>query len=190
MLLSKAFGSVSMNWLLLIVLLALFSGILALLLIPISLGFDSTRKEICVGWLGFSLKKDLATLWAKKREKRPEKRKGRIFPAVGRILWKDKSLSMALVQPVSRSVIELIRSISIRELRATLSTPDPVWNGMLWGVLTNFRFKNIRVEANFENINHIEGRFLIHPHRVVSAAVSFVLRLPHRRIIHAALHMK
>jgi hypothetical protein len=176
--------------LLCIILLALLSGILIFLMIPVSLGFDSVQKCLTVRWLRFSVTKRLGEEKPRGLKEKPKRKKKRVVKAIGRLLLRDRYLFLKLLHEGYRSVIDILRSVSIRELEANLSTPDPMWNGVLWGVFANIHFENVTLATNFQNINYVRGRLQFYPYRIVRVAAGLLVRLPYRRIIRTALTIK
>ncbi len=186
-----------------IILLAILLGIAALLLIPVSLRFDSTQRSLHVGWMGLSFTKSLARKrlkpakevpvirkeTKKPKEKPEETKKGRISVA-GKLLLKERELMIELLQRGYRSILDLFRSFSIREMEASVSTPDPMWNGVLAGIFASVSLEDVKLSANFQNINYVRGWLLFRPYRVAIAAAGLFIRLPYRHIIKTLLSIK
>lgn len=173
-----------------VVLLGISVGILALLLIPISFRLDSSQRSLTVGWMGLSVTRRLGRKKARRPEEKPEKKKRRTIKAIGRLLLKDKYLILELLQKLYRPLLCMLRSASIREIEAKFSTPDPLWNGVLYGIIANIHHKNVKLSVNFQNINYLRGCFQIYPYRVVNAVTGLLIRLPYRRISRAVLSVK
>ncbi len=168
-----------------IILLTLTVAILGFLLIPVSLRFDSTEKSLTVRWMSLSVTKTLG----REKPRRPKEKKWTL-KAFGRGLLKDRYLFAELLQKGYRTVIDLVRSVSIREMEATFSTPDPLWNGVLWGVFANIHLENVSLSMNFQNINSVRGWLQFHPYRIIKVAVGLLIRLPYLRIIRTASSIK
>jgi len=178
-------------------------GIAALLSIPVSLRFDSTQRSLHVGWMGLSFTKSLARkrlepskevpVTRKETEKPKEKpkktKKGKISVA-GKLLLKERELTIELFQRGYRPILDLFRSVSIREMEASISTPDPMWNGVLAGIFASVPLKDVKLSANFQNVNYVRGSLQVHPYRVVKIAAGLLIRLPYRRIIKTLLSIK
>lgn len=171
-----------------IVLLVLFMGILASLMIPVSVRFDSTEKYFNVDWMSLSLTRLLRRKGPRRPREKPEKKRHII--AIGRFLLRDRNLGLEIFQRGYRSVTEMVQSVSIREMEANLSTPDPMWNGVLSGVFANIELENVSLSTNFQNINSVKGRLQVYPYKIIKVVTGFLVRLPYRRIIKAALHTK
>ncbi len=169
---------------------AIFLGILAFPLAPISLRFDSTQKYLSVGWMGLSVEKKLGRKKPRRPVEKPEREKKRNIKAIGLRLAKDSDLILELFQKGYRSMIDILRSASIQEIEATFSTPDPMWNGVLYGILTNMHFQNVNLSMNFQNINYVRGYLQFYPYKTVKVAAGLLIRLPYRRIIRTALYIR
>jgi len=164
-------------------------GILALLLVPVSLRFDSREKQLIVRWLGFSIKKKyVPEKPGKPGEEVP--RRGWLFRTMGQLIMEDRTLACDMVPRLFRSVVSVIRSVSVRDMEATFSVPDPMWNGLLHGVLANMSTKNAHLSMNFENVNYIRGSIHFYPYRVLREVAGLLIRLPYRRMIRGALSRK
>lgn len=169
---------------------AILMGVLAVLLIPVSVRFDSSQKSLTVVWMGLSWSKRLSREKLRRPGQRPEKEKwltpGRVF----RCMLKDGHLALELLQKLHRPLMHLLRSVSIRKIEASFSTPDPMWNGVLYGVIANIHRENVKLSVNFQEINYLRACLQVQPYRVLNTAIALVLRLPCRRIIRAIVDIK
>jgi hypothetical protein len=165
-------------------------GILAaLLVVPVSLRFNSSEKQLIVRWLGFSIRKKYVTA----KPGKPGKKiswKGWLFRTLGQLVLEDRTLACDMVSRLFRPFVSMIRSVSLRDIEATFSVPDPMWNGLLHGVLANMSTKNVHLSMNFENVTSIRGSIRFYPYRVLMEVLRLLPRLPYRRIIRAALSRK
>jgi len=161
-------------------------GILALLLAPVSLRFDSRENQMMIRWVGLSLKR-------KHPQEKPRKpgakvgRRGWLARAMGHLLLEDRAFTLKMVRRLFRPMISVIRSVSVCDVEGTFSLPDPLWNGLLYGVLANVRIKNIRLSMNFEHINYVKGCLQFYPYKVLREAPGLLIRLPYGRIIRILL---
>jgi len=171
-----------------IVLLVLFMGILAALMIPVAVRFDSTEKYVDVEWMSLSLTRLLRRKGPRRPREKPKKK--RHITVILRFLLRDRYLALEFFQRGYGSVTEMVQSVSIREMEANLSTPDPMWNGVLSGVFANIDLENVSLSTNFENINSFKGRLQVYPYKIIKVVTGFLIRLPYRRVIKAALSTK
>ncbi len=186
-----------------IILPAAFVGLAIPFLIPVSLRFDSTQRFLGVRWIGISFTKNLARKRLKRSKEvpvigekieepkeKPEKKKREKIRAGGKLLLKERELTFELLQRGYHSILDLVRSVSIRELEGSFSTTDPMWNGVLAGILTQIHVRNVNLSANFQNLNYVRGSLQVRPYRVVKIAGGLLIRLPYRKIIKALLSIR
>lgn len=171
-----------MTLLALIISLTLFTGILAILLMPTSIRFDSTERLVRVGWSTFSVTIKPGSK-ARAAKGKPKKRIEKLLQTLGRLSMRDPRLLLAILRTAGRSVNDLARSITVREFEADLSLPDPLSNGVLWGILAGLPVKRVTLRVNFQNINRVRGHVQASPYRLLAVAGCFLVRLPHRRVI-------
>jgi hypothetical protein len=163
---------------------------LVFLFIPVSLEFDTVKKSLKFGWMGVDLRIRLDR-WKPGRSKaEPERRKKSHAKAIGLYLVEERGLIFELVQKAHRPLMRLLQSVSIRNIEASLSTPDPLWNGVLYGICFNLPLENVHLSANFRNINYVKGELQLYLYKVVEAAVPLLIGLPYRRIIRAFLSIR
>lgn len=179
-----------MGWLLYVIVAAIFLGILVSFPIPVSLRFDSSENYIKLEWLGFSITKKLERKKPRRPKEKLKKEEKPVIKAIGRLLVVDRYLLFDLLQKGYHLAIDVLHSVSVRELEADFSTPDPMWNGVLSGIFANTRFKNATLTTNFQNINHVRGWLQFHPQRVVRVVAGLVICLPYGRIIRTVLYIK
>jgi hypothetical protein len=65
-----------------------------------------------------------------------------------------------------------------------------MWNGVLYGALTNLHLKEINLLVNFENRNYARIRVTIYPYRVVQKLAALLVRLPYIRMLRLAWDLK
>jgi hypothetical protein len=150
---------------------------LVFLFIPVSLEFDTVKKSLKFGWMGVDLRIRLDR-WKSHAK------------AIGLYLVEERGLIFELVQKAHRPLMRLLQSVSIRNIEASLSTPDPLWNGVLYGICFNLPLENVHLSANFRNINYVKGELQLYLYKVVEAAVPLLIGLPYRRIIRAFLSIR
>jgi hypothetical protein len=172
------------------VVLAILIGVLVLLMAPIKLRFDSRQKRLTFHWMGLSATRKLRREKLGETQEEGEREKGRIIKTVGRLFLKDRYLTLELLLKAYRPFVYLLRSVSVRELEASFSTPDPMWNGVLFGIVNNIHHKNARLSVNFQGINYLRGCLEIRPYRLLHATISMLVHLPYRRIIRTILGIR
>lgn len=163
---------------------ALIIGLLlgmALLIVPLSLGYDSREKVLKGKWFGLSFTKKLRA----RKPPRDRKKKKKSDKAIWRGLLADKGLALELIKKTMRLVIDLGRTLSFKDTEVSLSLPDPAWNGVLYGILTNLDLKNIHLSVNFYDENHAKLWVTLYPYRVVFRVAAFMVSLPGVRIVKA-----
>jgi hypothetical protein len=179
-----------MNYLAYFILGALLLG-LALLAVPISLGYDSTQKWFQVTWLGLTLTRRLGREKPEKIRQpatpKPRKNYGR---AVRARLWQERDMLVELILQAGRFVLEVIRSLSFRDSEASLSLPDPMWNGVLYGVLANIHLAEMNLSVNFEQRNYAKIRVTLYPHRVARSLAALLIRLPYLNLLRLTWDLK
>ena len=170
--------------------LTIFLGIVGLLLAPVSLKFDSALRSLQVRWMGLSISMRLAGKKPRKLKERPQRDRKHRIGAIGATLFKDRDVIFELLQRGYHLVIDVVRSLSIRELQANFSTSDPMWNGVLYGIFSGIHFDNVDLSVNFQNINSVKGWFQLYPYKLIKVAAGVLIRLPYRRIVRAALDIR
>jgi len=166
--------------------------LLALLILaaPISLGYDTGEEWLRIKWLGLSLKQRLGV----EKPKKPKKtvtETGKTHGWKGlRQVWQRRDLCLELIYRVWRLVLEVFRTLSFRDSEATLSLPDPMLNGLLYGVVSNINLKNVDLSVNFENRNYAKIRVTVYPYRVAAQLATFLVRLPYLRMLRFAWDLK
>ena len=157
---------------------------------PISLGYDSTENWFRVKWLGLTITRRPT---AKKLERAPKKlpKKWQIRGlALMRRLWQVRDLLLELTRRLGQFGFDLFQASSFRDSEATVSLPDPMWNGVLCGMLTNIHLKDLNLSVNFENRNYARIWMTVYPYRVVPKLLVLLLRLPYIRMVRFAWDLK
>jgi hypothetical protein len=163
---------------------------LVILAVPVSLGYDSGEKWFKVRWLGLTMTNRLGVEKPKKLNKTvTQKRQISTWPLMRR-LWRQRDLCLKLIHQVRRFGLEVIRTLKFRDTEAALSLPDPMWNGLLYAVVTNIDLKNVDLSVNFENRNFAKIWVTVYPYRVAGKLAVLLLRLPYLRIIRFAWDLK
>lgn len=162
---------------------------LLILAVPISLGYDTGEPWLKITWLGLTLKKRLEEEKPPKKKTITQKSKMRGW-AVLRRLWEKRDLCLELLQRVWRFFLEVFRTLNFRDSEAGISLPDPMWNGLLYGVVSTIHLENISLSVNFENRNYAKIRVTVYPYRVIHQVTTFLLHLPYLRILRFAWDLK
>ena len=173
-----------MNYLAYFMLGALLLAIV-LLAAPISLSYDSVGNWLRVKWLGLTFTTRPGAAKAKKSRKitkKKKKRKVHGFALMGR-LWQQRDLVAELIHRFGRFILEVLRTLSFRDSAAGLSLPDPMWNGVLYGILTNVRLQNVTLSVNFEDRNYAKILVTVYPYRVAGKLLLFLIRLPYLTLL-------
>ena len=159
---------------------------LVILAAPISLGYDSVDRRFMVKWLGLTMTKRLEVEKPKKLQKiKPKKRKISALTVLRR-LWQQRELCLELTNRVGRFVLEVFRTLKFRDSEASVSLPDPMWNGLLYAVVTNIRLENVYLSVNFEHRNYAKIWVTVFPYRVAGKLAGLFVRLPYTRLVRFA----
>lgn len=164
---------------------------IVILAIPISLGYDSAEGWFRVKWLGLTITSRLGKKKPKKTRKKITKTKRKINGrALGIHLWQQRELVEGLIIRLGRFALEVVKTLSLRNSEAAVSLPDPMWNGVLYGVLTNIRLQNVDLSVNFENHNFAKIWVTVYPYRVAGKLAALLVHLPYIRILRFAWDLK
>ncbi len=104
--------------------------------------------------------------------------------------WQKRDLVWELLNRLGRFVLEVLRTLSFRDSEATVSLPDPMWNGVLYGVLTNIHLENVDLSVNFEQRNYAKIWVTVYPYRLALQLADLLIRLPLLNIIRFAWDLK
>lgn len=170
--------------------LVIFLMALLFLFTPVSLEFDTAKKSLHAGWMGVDLKIRLDRRKPARSKAEPERKKKSHAKAIGLYLFEESDLIFELLRKARRPLMRLLQSVSIRNIEASLSTPDPLWNGVLYGICFNFPLENVHLSANFNDINYVKGELQLYPYKIVETAVPLLIGLPYRRIIRVFLSIR
>jgi hypothetical protein len=165
--------------------LVIFSIALLLLFTPVSLKFDTVKKSLHAGWMGVDLRIRLGRRKPARSKAEPERKKKSHAQAIGLYLVEERDLIFELLCKARRPLMKLLQSVSIRNMEGSFSTPDPLWNGILYGICFNLPWEKFHLSANFENINYVKGEVQLYLYRVVETVVPLLIGMPYRRIIRA-----
>lgn len=171
-------------------LLGLMLVVIIILAAPLSLGYDSLEKRLKVRWLGLRITRGLGRAKPKKSPKSTTGKKKPRGPFALRPIWRQRDLVRELIQKVLGFALEVCRTLSFRDSEATFSLPDPMWNGMLYGVLSNINLQNVNLSLNFEQQNYAKIWVTVYPYRVVQKLAVFLLHFPYLRTIRLAWDLK
>lgn len=164
--------------------------VLVILAVPISLGYDSTTRRLRVKWLGLTLIRRPKAEKPKKPPAEPKKKWKFRTLAVIRRLWQKRDLLLEIIRLAEKFVLGVYRTLSFQDTEVGVSLPDPMWNGVLYGALTNLHLKEINLLVNFENRNYARIRVTIYPYRVVQKLAALLVRLPYIRMLRLAWDLK
>jgi hypothetical protein len=157
---------------------------------PVSLGYDSTEKWFRVKWLGLPITiKPAAEKPKRRRQKAPKKWKIRGLTLFRR-LWQGQDLILELVERLGRFGLKVFQTLSFRDSEVSVSLPDPMWNGVLYGVLSNIPLGDLHLSVNFVNRNYAKFWVKVYPYRVVLKLAALLLRLPYFRMVRLAWDLK
>ena len=164
---------------------------LVILAVPISLGYNSAEKWFKVKWLGLTITRRLGrekplTVRRKTGRKPGKVKGGAILPR----LWRQRELVAELITRLGRFALEVGRTLSFRDSEASLSLPDPMWNGVLYGVLTGLQLENVNLSVNFENRNYAKLWVTAYPYRVAWKLAALLVRLPYLHLLRFAWDLK
>ncbi|MCL4503457.1 MAG: hypothetical protein M1438_16650, partial [Deltaproteobacteria bacterium] len=163
---------------------------LAILAVPLSLGYDSTTRRLRVKWLGMTVIRRLKAKKPEKPAEEPKKKWKYRTPAIMWRLWQKRDLVLEIVRQLEQFILKVYRTLSFQDTKVDLSLPDPMWNGVLFGVLTNLHLQEINLLVNFENRNYARIRVTIYPIMVVQKLASLLVRLPYMRLLRLAWDLK
>jgi hypothetical protein len=170
--------------------LVIFLMALLFLFTPVSLEFDTVKKSLHVEWMGVALRIRLGRRKPARSKAEPERKKKSQAKAIGLYLVEERDLIFELFQKARRPLVKLLRSVSIRNIEGSFSTPDPLWNGVLYGICFNLPLEYVHLSANFENINYVKGGVQFYPYKIVETAVPLLIGLPYRRILRVFLSIR
>ena len=171
-------------------LIGLMLVVIIILAAPLSLGYDSVEKKLRVRWLGLTITRGLGR---EKPGKSPQsdigKRKRR-GPANLGLLWRQRDLVRELIQKLAGFAWEVGRTLYFRDSEATFSLPDPMWNGMLYAVISNINVQDVNLSVNFEQRNYAKIWVTLYPYRILQKLAVFLFHFPYRRTIRLAWDLK
>jgi hypothetical protein len=108
------------------------------------------------------------------RRKRPA-RPGRRARRFGLGILRDRVLLRVLLQAGRRAVRDVVRAVHVGELDAVVSLPDPMWNGILFGLFGDLRRGRMHVSIAFEGRSWARGRIRVRPIRFVPIVARLLL---------------
>lgn len=179
-----------MNYLAYFILGALLLALI-ILAVPISLGYDSVEKWFQVRWLGLTITRR----WEKERpekieEKTTEKKKKNYGKAIMARFWQKRDLVLQLLPQLWRFGLKVVRTLSFRDSVASFSLPDPMWNGIIYGVLCNLHLKEVNLSVNFVQRNYAKIWVTVYPPRVARQLAVLLLHLPYLQMLRFAWDLK
>ena len=164
---------------------------LVVLAVPISLGYDSIENWFQVRWLGLTITSRLGQEKPKKIKKKTAQKKRKIHGlAVMAQCWQKRDLVSELLNKIGRLVIEVAGTLRFRDSEASVSLPDPMWNGVLYGVLTNIHLEKVDLSVNFENRNYAKIWVTVYPYQLAGQLAFLLIRLPYLHILKFAWDLK
>jgi len=168
----------------------IFFVALVFLFAPVSLEFDTVKKSLRVGWMGVDLGIRLDRRKTQRPKTEPESKKKSYARAIGLYLFEESDLIFELIRKARRPLMRMMQSVSLRNIEGSFSTPDPLWNGVLYGICSNLPLENVHLATNFKDINYVKGELQLYPYKIVETAVPLLIGLPYRRIIRAFLSIR
>lgn len=161
-----------------------------ILAVPVSLGYDSSQKWFKVNWLGLTITKRLGKEKSKKPRKITEKEKKIHGLDLAERLWQRRELAAELIRKVGRFGVGVLRTLRFLDSEVGFSLPDPMWNGMLYGILTNVQLQNVSLSVNFEQRNYAKLWVTAYPYRVAWKLAALLIRLPYLNLLRFAWDLK
>lgn len=162
---------------------------LLILAVPVSLGYDTGEPWLKIKWLGLTLRKSLTEKKKLKQKAKTTTSPKRSRPVMLR-LWEKRDLCLELLQRFWHLFLAVLRTLNFRGSEAGISLPDPMWNGLLSGVVSNIHVDNFSLLVNFDNRNYAKIRVTVYPYRVMRQVTIFLLRLPYLRMMRFAWGLK
>jgi hypothetical protein len=163
---------------------------MVILAVPISLGYDSGEKWFKVRWLGLTITKRLRAEKPEKPRKITKKKRKFQGRAIMGLFWQKRDLVAELSNRLGRFVLGVFRTLTFRDCEASLSLPDPMWNGVLYGALTDLNLPDWTLAVNFDNHNYAKIWVTLYPYRVAWQLAALLLRLPYLHLIRLAWDLK
>ncbi|MHB8068853.1 MAG: hypothetical protein ACYDIC_13265 [Desulfobaccales bacterium] len=162
-----------------------------LLMTPVSLGYNSLEQWLKVRWLGVTITRGLGRKKPKQPKKIPKSLKAKKSSFEGvRLLWRQRDLVRELLQKLLGLALQVYQTLSFRDSEAHFSLPDPMWNGMLYAVLTNIEAQELNLSVNFEERNYAKIWVTVYPYRVMQKLAVFLLHFPYLRTLKLAWGLK
>ena len=163
---------------------------LVILAVPISMGYDSVEKRFQVRWLGLTITKRLAARKPPESRKIAPKQRKIHGPTVMARFWQKRDLVAELLNQLGHFGLEVVSTLSFRDSVASFSLPDPMCNGVLYGVLCNFHLQEVNLSVNFEQRNYAKIWVTVYPHRLARQLAVLLIRLPYLHIMRFAWGLK
>lgn len=143
-------------------------------MIPVSFSWDTREKSISLKWSGF-----LSLSW--KKGKVLTKFIGVTIP----FRLRKKRIHFPVRWGYSKEVLSFLRGWRLKKIEGTLSLPDPMMNGVLYGWLsvleTGKRGRKINVSVNFLGENWFSGEAVLSPKVIFSRLKSWAFLLLRER---------
>jgi len=171
-------------------LVCLMLVVIIILAAPLSLGYDSLEKWLKVRWLGLTITRRLGQEKPKKFSRRAAGKKKTGAPLAMRPLWRQRDLVRELIRKLAGFAWEVGRTLTFRDSEATFSLPDPMWNGMLYAVISNINVQDVNLSVNFEQRNYAKIWVTLYPYRILPKLAVFLCHLPYGRTIRLAWDLK
>ena len=170
--------------------LVTFLIIFVFLLTPLSLEFDTDKKSFQVGWVGIYIRIRLGRRkTGRLKAEHGRKRKSHV-EAIGLFLIEESDFIFELLRKARHPLMKLLQSVSIRHIEVSLSTLDPLWNGVLYGICLNLYWENVNLLVNFRNLNYVKGELQLYPYKIIDTALRLLIGLPHQKLIRAFLAIR
>jgi len=161
--------------------LALFLLAITCMTAPVRLRYDSDDKRLRATWLGLSYTRHFGT--KEPRQQKPEATPTRSRQPTARRLWQDRDLVAQVCRELWTALKALCRVATFQGTEASVSLPDPMWTGVVSGLLAAVRVDQLRLSANFENVNYARIRVRFRPYQFLWILAAAAMRLPCVRIL-------
>jgi hypothetical protein len=171
-------------------LLGLILLVMVILLAPITLKYNSAESRFQVKWLGLTFTKRLGEEKPRKIRKKARKKWQVYGSATAGSLWRHRDLLRKLFHQVWQFLLDVWRTLVFRECEAAISLPDPMLNGLLYGMLINTPLPQAGLWVNFEQRNYARIAVTVYPYRVAGKFIVMLFHLPYLKMLRLARDLK
>jgi len=163
---------------------------LLVLCAPLSLGYDSQERMVRVKWLGLTGAGRLRAKKPKRLEKPLREQEKGLGWAGWRRLSREGDLARELLGGIGRLGRDLLRIVSFKGSAASISLPEPGWNGMLYGLLAALDLEGVVLAVNFNGVNFARIWLTFYPYQVIARLIGWLARLPWRRLLRVSRDLR